>query len=135
MTRSINCYSINPNDEPILNQIATHLERLSHEQQAALTVAALYEGYEPDYVEFGYGSCPPYRFEECVTLLQYLSLPGKLALVRAIAEGLVVMEMAGRRQSWLSNPSNNKLNHPGHESQHDRSHHRRQEASNLKTWG
>lgn len=123
MTQLTNHYSVNPTDDPILNQITTHLERLSQEQQAALAITALYKGYETCSVAFDYSCCRSRQFEECVTLLQHLSLPGKLALVRVIAECLAVMEMAGQRRSWLSNPSNNKLNHPGHDSQHDRSCH------------
>jgi len=134
MTRSIDYYSVNPKDEPILDQIAAHLERLSCEQQAALAIAALYEGYEPDPIEFGYGSCLPYRFEECVALLQHLSLSGKLALVRAITEHLMVVELEGQGGSWLYDSSDNKLNHPRHDRQHDRSYHCRQEPSNLKAW-
>jgi hypothetical protein len=102
MTSSINHYSINSNDEPILNQIAAHLGRLSREQQAALVVAALYEGYEPCSVAFDYSCCPSRQFEECVVLLQHLSLPGKLALVRAIAEHLTVVELTGQKTNEMS---------------------------------
>lgn len=96
MIQFTNHYSINPSDEPILSQIAAHLEQLSPEQQAALAVAALYEGYEPCSVVFDYSSYPSRQFEECVALLQHLSLPGKLALVRAITEHLMVAEVAGQ---------------------------------------
>jgi len=104
MTRFINHYSVNPTDDPILNQIATHLERLSCEQQAALAIAALYEGYEPDPVAFDYSSCPSRQFEECVALLQHLALPGKLALARAISEHLMVAEMVGGHREALGKP-------------------------------
>lgn len=90
-------YSVNPTDDPILDQIAIHLRGLSREQQAALVVAALYEGYEPCAVAFDYSCCPSRQFDECVTLLQHLSLPGKLALVRAITEQLAVIEMTDQK--------------------------------------
>lgn len=91
MNLLINQYSFNRENEPILDQIAIHLRGLSCEQQAALAVAALYEGYEPCAVAFDYSCCPSRQLEECVTLLQHLSLPGKLALVRAITEYLAVL--------------------------------------------
>lgn len=96
MTKLINHYSINPEDNPILEQIAACLGGLSGEQQSALAIAALYEGFEPCAVEFDYCSCPSQRFDDCVALLQYLSLLGKLALGRAILEDLAVVEMLGR---------------------------------------
>lgn len=102
MTQLTNHYSINPSDDPILNQIAGHLGRLSNEQQAALAVAALYEGYEPCSVAFDYSRCPSRRFEECVALLQQLSLPGKLALVRAITEQLAVVEITGEKTNEMT---------------------------------
>lgn len=102
MTIFVNHYSVNPTDDPILKQIEAHLGQLSREQQAALAIAALYEGYEPCSVAFDYSSCPPYRFEECVTLLQLPSLPGKLALVRAITEHLAVMEMSDNRTNEVA---------------------------------
>jgi hypothetical protein len=102
MTTMVSQYSTNPTDDSILNQIATHLERLSREQQAALVVAALYEGYEPCSVAFDYSCCPSRQFEECVALLQRLSLAGKLALVRAISEHLAVVELTGQKTHEMS---------------------------------
>ncbi|CAA9555556.1 hypothetical protein AVDCRST_MAG81-192 [uncultured Synechococcales cyanobacterium] len=92
-------YSINPADDFILNQLAPQLWQLSREQLAAIAIAALFEGYEPASIDFDYCcSSPSGRFEECVVLLQLLSLAGKLALCRAILEHLTIVEMAGKRE-------------------------------------
>lgn len=96
MIKQICSHSINQDDDPILNHIALHFWKLTQDQQVGLAIAALCEGYEPCSVEFDYCCCTSYRFDECVCLLQHLSRSGKLALVRAIAEHLAVVETAGR---------------------------------------
>lgn len=76
--------------------MAPFIWSLTRDQQAAIAVAALFESFEPDEVCFEYGYCCSRRFDDCIVLLQTLSLHGKLALCRAIAEHLAVVEMAGR---------------------------------------
>lgn len=104
MTKFLNHCSFNQEDDSILDQIAAHQGRLTNEQQAVLVITALYKSYEPCSVKFNYGSCPSCHFYECVVLLQQLSLPGKLALSRAILEHLAVAEIIAGHGEALCKP-------------------------------
>lgn len=95
--KSLSHYSTNQTDDPILSQMAPLIWSLTQDQQAAIAVAALFESFEPHEICFDYGHCCSRRFDDCIVLLQTLSLQGKLALCRAIAEQLAVTEMAGKR--------------------------------------
>lgn len=110
MTRFIHSHSLNQDDDPILDQIALHLWKLTQDQQVGLAIAALYEGFEPCSVEFDYCCCTSYRFDECVSLLQHLSLLGKLALARSITEHLAVVETAGQGRVELPIPKQPQSN-------------------------
>ena len=85
-------YSLNPKDEPILQQLEVHLRHLSQDKKAAIAIAALYEATEPDEIYFDYicDCCP--KFNKSIALLQDLSKVGLLAVARAIAEELAVLE-------------------------------------------
>ena len=48
----ITSYSLNPKDEPILQQLETYLQHLSQDKKAAIVIAALYEATEPSAVDF-----------------------------------------------------------------------------------
>lgn len=97
MTKPLNYYSTNREDEPILNQIAPRLWCLALDHQIAVAIAALYEAYEPDAISFDYDRYPSRCYDKCIELIQLLSKSGKLALCRAITEHLAVREMAGER--------------------------------------
>jgi hypothetical protein len=85
-------HSLNPKDEPILQQLQNHLQYLNQDKKAAIAMAAIYEATEPSAVDFDhvYDSCP--KFNKAIALLQYLSHSGLLALARVITEELAVME-------------------------------------------
>lgn len=85
-------YSLNPKDEPILQQLEIHLQNLSQDKKAAIAIAALYEATEPSAVDFDHvcDCCP--NFNKSIALLQDLSHSGLLAVARAIAEELAVLE-------------------------------------------
>jgi hypothetical protein len=92
-------HSLNPKDEPTLQQLQNHLEHLSQDKKAAIAMAAIYEATEPSAVDFDHvcDHCP--KFNKAIALLQDLSKPGLLAVVRAITEELAVLEQlqgAGR---------------------------------------
>lgn len=105
--KSLSQYSVTETDDSILNQMTHLIWGLSKDQQAAIAVAALFESFEPREVCFDYGYCCSRRFDDSIMLLQTLSLHGKLALCRAIAEHLAVVEMAGREavSAKLTTPS------------------------------
>ena len=85
-------YSLNIKDEPVLHQLETHLQYLSQDKKAAIAMAAIYEATEPSAVDFDHvcDCCP--KFNKAIALLQDLSKPGLLAVARAIAEELAVLE-------------------------------------------
>ncbi len=85
-------HSLNPKDEPVLQQLETHLQHLSQDKKASLAIAALYEATEPSAVDFDHicDCCP--KFNKAIALLQDLSHWGLLAVARAIAEELAVLE-------------------------------------------
>ncbi len=94
-------HSLNPKDEPTLQQLQNHLQYLSQDKKASLAIAALYEATEPSAVDFDHvcDFCPKFNKAKPVTgracaiaLLQDLSRSGLLAVARAIAEELAVME-------------------------------------------
>ena len=103
----ITSYSLNSKDEPMRQQLETHLQHLSQDKKAAIAklceragaIAALYEATEPSAVDFDHicNRCP--KFNKAIASLQDLSKPGLLAVARAIAEELAVLEQlqgAGR---------------------------------------
>ena len=88
----ITSYSLNVKDEPILQQLETHLQHLSQNKKAAIAIAALYEATEPTTVDFDHVCDRCSKFNKAIALLQDLSRSGLLAVARAIAEELAVME-------------------------------------------
>ncbi len=89
---NLTSHSLNPKDEPTLQQLEIYLQYLSQDKKASLAIAALYEATEPSAVDFDHvcDRCP--KFNKAITLLQDLSHLGLLAVVRAITEELAVME-------------------------------------------
>lgn len=85
-------HSSNVEDEPLLQQINACLQQLTQDQKAAVAVAALYEATEPFQIFLAYELDGIGAFTECVELILQLSYQGKLALTRAIAEELAVLE-------------------------------------------
>ena len=85
-------HSLNPIDEPILQQLQNHLQHLSNDKKAAIAIAALYEAVEPDEIYFDYvcDRCP--TFNKAIALLQDLSKPGLIAVTRALTEEIAVLE-------------------------------------------
>lgn len=85
-------HSLNPKDEPTLQQLEVHLHYLSQDKKAAIAMAAIYEATEPSAVDFDHvcDCCP--KFNKAIALLQDLSHWGLLAVARAIAEELAVVE-------------------------------------------
>lgn len=89
---NLTSHSLNPKDEPTLQQLETHLHHLSQDKKAAIAMAAIYEATEPSAVNFDHvcDRCP--KFNKAITLLQGLSRSGLLALARAITEELAVLK-------------------------------------------
>ena len=89
---NLTSHSLNPEDEPTLQQLQTQLQHLSQDKKAALAIAALYEATEPNEIYFDYvcDCCP--KFNKSIALLQDLSKPGLLAVARAITEEIAVLE-------------------------------------------
>ena len=89
---NLTSHSLNPKDEPTLQQLQNHLQHLSQDKKAAIAIAALYEATEPNAVDFDYvyDCCP--HFNKAIALLQDLSHWGQLAVTRAITEELAVLE-------------------------------------------
>lgn len=85
-------YSLNPKDEPTLQQLEIHLQHLSQGKKAAIAMAAIYEATEPSAIDFDHicDRCP--KFNKSISLLQDLSHSGLLAVARAITEELAVLE-------------------------------------------
>ncbi|PSB26106.1 hypothetical protein [Chlorogloea sp. CCALA 695] len=97
---NLTSHSVNPKDEPVLQQLQIHLQHLSQDKKAALAIAqartqgfaALYEATEPQEIYFDYVCDCCSRFNKAIALLQDLSKPGLLAVARAITEEIAVLE-------------------------------------------
>ena len=89
---NLTSHSLNPKDEPTLRQLEIYLQHLSKDKKASLAIAALYEATKPAAIDFDHicDRCP--KFNKAIALLQDLSHWGLLAVARAIAEELAVME-------------------------------------------
>ena len=98
---NLTSHSLNPKDEPVLQQLQNHLQYLSQDKKAAIAMAAIYEATEPSAIDFDHvcdclrhcaprNRCP--KFNKAIALLQDLSHWGLLAVARAIAEELAVLE-------------------------------------------
>lgn len=89
---NLNTFSRHPNDEPVLQQLETYLQHLSHKMKATIAVAASCVATEPEAISFDYNCLRSTSFNKSVALLQELSYDGKLAVTRAIAEELAVLK-------------------------------------------
>ncbi len=69
-------YSLNPKDEPTLQQIEIHLQHLSQNKKTALAIAALFEATEPSAIYFDYNCECSSKFNQSIALLQKLSTAG-----------------------------------------------------------
>lgn len=89
---NLTSHSLNSKDEPTLQQLQNHLHYLSQDKKAAIAMAAIYEATEPSAIDFDHvcDCCP--KFNKSIALLQDLSRSGLLAVARAIAEELAVLE-------------------------------------------
>ena len=89
---NLTSHSLNPKDEPTLQQLEIHLQYLSQDRKAAIAIVALYEATVPTSVDFDHvcDCCP--HFNKAIALLHDLSKPGLLAVARAITEELAVLE-------------------------------------------
>jgi hypothetical protein len=90
-------HSRNASDEPILHSLDQHLQSLSPNQKAGLAIAALYTAIKPKNTSVSV-NCDCSKLISAVELLLQLSVPGKLALTRAIAEELAVLEQLEERK-------------------------------------
>ncbi len=89
---NLTSHSLNPKDEPTLQQLQIYLQHLSQEKKAAIAIAALYEATEPDEIYFDYVCTCCSKFNKSIALLQDLSKVGLLAVARAITEECAVLE-------------------------------------------
>ncbi len=89
---NLTSHSLNPKDEPVLQQLQNHLQHLNRDKKAAIAMAAIYEATEPSAVEFDHICDRCRHFNKAIALLQDLSHSGLLAVARAIAEELAVLE-------------------------------------------
>ena len=89
---NLTSHSLNSKDEPVLQQLETHLQHLSQDKKAAIAIAAIYEATEPSNIDFDHVCDPCPKFNKAIALLQDLSKPGLLAVARAITEELAVLE-------------------------------------------
>lgn len=85
-------YSYNPEDESISQMLAEKLLGLTQDQKAALGVAAFYEAFEPQGIDLDYEIEGKSTFIDCVGLMLQLSISGRLAISRVIAEELAVYQ-------------------------------------------
>jgi hypothetical protein len=85
-------HSLNPKDEPTLQQLQNHLQHLDQDKKAAIAMTAIYEATKPAAIDFDHicDRCP--KFNKVIALLQDLSHWGLLAVARAITEELAVLE-------------------------------------------
>ncbi len=88
----LSSHSLNPKDEPTLQQLEIYLQYLSQDKKAAIAMAAIYEATEPSAVDFDHVCNRCRHFNKAIALLQNLSHSGLLAVARAIAEELAVLE-------------------------------------------
>lgn len=100
--KPLNAYSVEPEDDPVLDAINPQLANLTTDQQVAIAIAALFEAYEPDSISFDYEHCTSRHYDLSVELIQLLSKPGKLALCRAVLEHLAVEEMGSKRNNLIN---------------------------------
>ncbi len=89
---NLTSHSLNPKDEPTLQQLQNHLQYLSQDKKAAIAMAALYEATEPSAVDFDHICNCCSKFNKAIVLLQDLSKSGLFAVARAITEELAVLE-------------------------------------------
>ncbi len=89
---NLTSHSLNQKDEPILQQLETYLQHLSQDKKAAIAISALFEATEPSAIYFDYSCECSSKFNQSIALLQELSTAGKLAVTRAIAEELAVLQ-------------------------------------------
>ncbi len=89
---NLTSYSLNQQDEPVLQQLEIHLQHLSQDKRAAIAIAALYEATEPATIHFDYICDRTSNLNQSIALLQKLSAAGKLAVTRAITEELAVLQ-------------------------------------------
>ena len=89
---NLTTYSRHPQDEPVLQQLETYLQHLSSDNKAAIAITALYQATDPRFVYCNYIYNRYPKLNKSIALLQELSIPGKLALARAILEELAVLE-------------------------------------------
>ncbi len=85
-------HSLNPKDEPTLQQLEIHLHYLSQDKKTSLAIAALYEATKPAAIDFDHICDRCRHFNKAIALLQNLSHSGQLAVARAITEELAVLE-------------------------------------------
>lgn len=90
--QNLTSYSRHSQDEPVLQQLEAYVQHLSSDNKAAIAIAALYEATEPQMVYFDYMCNRHPKLNKSIALLQELSIPGKLALARAILEELAVLD-------------------------------------------
>ncbi len=89
---NLTSHSLNPKDEPTLQQLQNHLHYLSQDKKAAIAMAAIYEATKPSAVDFDHICDRCRHFNKAIALLQDLSHWGLLAVARAITEELAVLE-------------------------------------------
>lgn len=89
---NLTSHSLNPKDEPILQQLQNYLQHLSQDKKAPLAIAALYEATKATAVDFDHICNHCNKFNQAIALLQNLSKPRLLAVARAITEELAVLE-------------------------------------------
>jgi hypothetical protein len=94
-------HSLNPKDEPTLQQLQIYLQYLSQDKKAAIVMTAIYEATEPSAVDFDHvcdclRHCAPRNrcsyFNKAIALLQNLPKPGLLAVAKALLDELAVLE-------------------------------------------
>ncbi len=81
---NLTSHSLNPKDEPTLQQLEVHLQHLRQDKKAAIAMATIYEATEPSTVDFDHicNCCP--KFNKSIALLQNLSHSGLLAVAEPI---------------------------------------------------
>jgi hypothetical protein len=66
---NLTSHSLNPKDEPVLQQLQNHLQYLSQDKKAAIAIAALYEATEPNEIYFDYVCDCCSNFNKAIALL------------------------------------------------------------------
>ena len=97
---NLTSHSFNQKDEPILQHLQNHLQYLSQDKKEAIAMTAIYEATEPSAVDVDHvcDRCP--HFNKVIALLQDLSRLRLLAVARAIAEELAVLEQLQGASQW-----------------------------------